>query len=169
MVGRTYLERGHPVVVLVGWGPGGGPRNVMIRREDGTVVVRPFRGLRRDTRGMDLIEFVLRRLAADERVIAAAAEGYFYADGHSRDVNRWFERWSPDNPNAMLDEIRVKRLVIAEHTPRAAGYCCPVCWEGAEAGHPVDAPCRTVLLIAQMYAGQEGWRPEWALRQQEET
>jgi hypothetical protein len=47
MVGRTYLERGRPVVVLVRWGPGGGPRNVLIRREDGTLVVRPFRGLRK--------------------------------------------------------------------------------------------------------------------------
>lgn len=47
IVGRTYLERGRPVVVLVQWGPGGGPRNVRIRRQDGTTVVRPFRGLRR--------------------------------------------------------------------------------------------------------------------------
>lgn len=47
MVGRTYLERGHPVVVLARWGPGGGPRNVLIRREDGSRVVRPFRGLRK--------------------------------------------------------------------------------------------------------------------------
>lgn len=47
MIGRTYLERGDPVVVLVRWGPGGGPRNVLIERADGTKVVRPFRGLRR--------------------------------------------------------------------------------------------------------------------------
>lgn len=46
MTGRTYLERGRPVVVLTRWGPGGGPRNVLIQREDGTQVVRPFRGLR---------------------------------------------------------------------------------------------------------------------------
>ena len=45
VVGRTYLERGRPVVVLARWA-GGGPRNVLVRREDGTVVVRPFRGLR---------------------------------------------------------------------------------------------------------------------------
>jgi acetyl esterase len=53
MVGRTYLERGRQVVVLVRWGPGGGPRNVLIRRADGSQVVRPFRGLRRpkDTGG----------------------------------------------------------------------------------------------------------------------
>jgi len=47
IVGRYYLERGEPVVILIQWGPGGGPRNVAIRRQDGTVVVRPFRGLRK--------------------------------------------------------------------------------------------------------------------------
>lgn len=45
MIGRVYLERGCPVVVLVRWA-GPGPRNVLVRREDGTRVVRPFRGLR---------------------------------------------------------------------------------------------------------------------------
>ena len=30
VVGRTYLERGRPVVVLTAWGPGGGPRHVRI-------------------------------------------------------------------------------------------------------------------------------------------
>jgi acetyl esterase len=49
VVGRTYLERGHPVVVLARWGPGGGPRNVLIERADGSRVVRPFRGLRLPT------------------------------------------------------------------------------------------------------------------------
>lgn len=44
--GRHYLERGRPVVVLIGW-RGRGQRNVLVRREDGTLVVRPFRGLRR--------------------------------------------------------------------------------------------------------------------------
>jgi acetyl esterase len=46
IVGTTYLERGRPVVVLVRWA-GKGPRNVLIRRQDGQLVVRPFRGLRR--------------------------------------------------------------------------------------------------------------------------
>jgi hypothetical protein len=45
--GRTYLERGRPVTVLARWRPGsGGPRNVLIRRGNGQLVVRPFRGLR---------------------------------------------------------------------------------------------------------------------------
>lgn len=46
MTGRTYLERGKPVVVLARWA-GRGPRNVLIRRGDGSLTVRPFRGLRR--------------------------------------------------------------------------------------------------------------------------
>ncbi len=45
MIGKTYLEKGRPVVVLCRWA-GQGIRNVLIRREDGTLVVRPFRGLR---------------------------------------------------------------------------------------------------------------------------
>lgn len=46
--GRSYTERGKPVVVERGW-RGKGPRNVLILRADGTRVVRPFRGLRRPT------------------------------------------------------------------------------------------------------------------------
>ena len=44
--GRSYLERGDAVTVLVGW-RGKGPRNVLIQRADGSLVVRHFRGLRR--------------------------------------------------------------------------------------------------------------------------
>jgi hypothetical protein len=44
---RVYYERGQPVQILCWWGAGGGPRNVLIERGDGTRVVRPFRGLRR--------------------------------------------------------------------------------------------------------------------------
>lgn len=46
MIGRTYLERGKPVTVIVRWN-GRGPRNVLIRHHTGILIVRPFRGLRR--------------------------------------------------------------------------------------------------------------------------
>lgn len=39
MIGRSYLERGTPVTVLIRWGPGGGPRNVLIRRPSGQLAV----------------------------------------------------------------------------------------------------------------------------------
>jgi hypothetical protein len=41
MIGKTYLEHGKPVVVLVRRGKGGGPRNLLIQRENGTA---PFEG-----------------------------------------------------------------------------------------------------------------------------
>jgi acetyl esterase len=61
-VGNTYLERGQPVTVLTAWRQQrvtetvhlphlrtgtSTPRNVRVRRADGTEVVRPFRGLRK--------------------------------------------------------------------------------------------------------------------------
>ncbi|MFI6937581.1 hypothetical protein [Streptomyces sp. NPDC050287] len=65
MTGRVSLERGQPVTVLIaycarrapdvagdwlyfawpGRRPAAGPRNVAVRRVDGSTVVRPFRGL----------------------------------------------------------------------------------------------------------------------------
>ena len=66
MTGRTYLERGKPVAVLIRWetrpAPAAAviwhrpprrnaPRNVLIERADGSLVVRPFRGLRRTPAG----------------------------------------------------------------------------------------------------------------------
>lgn len=47
MLGRIYYERGLPVVILRRWN-GKGPRNVLIRRGDGSKIVRPFRGLRKN-------------------------------------------------------------------------------------------------------------------------
>jgi hypothetical protein len=58
MIGRTYLDPGdrasgrrqppEPVTVITRWGPGRGPRNVAVRRPDGTTQVIPFtRRLRR--------------------------------------------------------------------------------------------------------------------------
>jgi hypothetical protein len=58
VIGRTYLARlfgpdfkrlpPEPVVVLARSSfRRGSPRNVLLRREDGTLVVRPFRGLRK--------------------------------------------------------------------------------------------------------------------------
>jgi len=69
IVGNTYLERGEPVEIVRQWRTGAmqnltmrlldgnvalgntnattGPRNVLIRRANGDLVVRPFRGLRK--------------------------------------------------------------------------------------------------------------------------
>lgn len=48
VIGKTYLERGEPVICRARWTTGIGKviKNVLIERADGTLVVRPFRGLR---------------------------------------------------------------------------------------------------------------------------
>jgi len=58
VAGRSYLEGGRPVLVLISArrsalpNPPGvttralAPLNVLVRRPDGTLAVRPFRGLR---------------------------------------------------------------------------------------------------------------------------
>ena len=52
LVGRRYFLRDRPVEILVGWGPGATVRNVKVRfLDDGTVTVRPFRGLTLAPRG----------------------------------------------------------------------------------------------------------------------
>jgi acetyl esterase len=65
---RTYLERGKRVVVVTRWAAGGGPRNVLIEREDGSRVVRPFRGLRRavEERPADPNRLLLRETQLEE-------------------------------------------------------------------------------------------------------
>lgn len=47
MIGRIYLLRGVPVVVLARWQGSRCPRNVLIQFPDGSRTVRPFRGLRK--------------------------------------------------------------------------------------------------------------------------
>jgi hypothetical protein len=48
MIGNVYLLRGEPVMVLAraSWQQGT-PRNVLLLLADGTMTVRPFRGLRK--------------------------------------------------------------------------------------------------------------------------
>jgi hypothetical protein len=51
LVGRRYFLGSREVEIVTGWGPGATVRNVAIRfLDDGTVLVRPFRGLTRQPR-----------------------------------------------------------------------------------------------------------------------
>jgi hypothetical protein len=114
-----------------------------------------------------------RELDEDERV-ARAAEAepwHFYPDGHYGAVAEFLNRWNPVDPHRVLAEINqeradiaVKRAILDLHTPHVSGYCCPVCWIGAEDGEAAEAPCQTVRLLVRPYAGRDGWREEWAVQ-----
>lgn len=49
MIGKTYLLKGEPVVVLARWKGNACPKNVLIQLADGSKSVRPFRGLRKSS------------------------------------------------------------------------------------------------------------------------
>lgn len=89
-------------------------------------------------------------------------------------ISRFAEHF---NPARQLREVKVKRRTLAEHSPVehlgwVAGpsgtmddkilgvidYDCAVC--GGQRTHPW--PCQTVRLVASLYDGQPGYRPEWA-------
>jgi hypothetical protein len=113
----------------------------------------------------ELVAFLTRCLDEDERKVAAMERE------EARVRTAPIFQGHPPNWLAGVDifvsskrwraEVEAKRRILAEHTPRAPGYACPVCWDGAEAGEPIEAPCPTVRHLAQPYAGQPGWREEW--------
>lgn len=133
----------------------------------------------------ELVAFVRQRFDArmaqldeDERVASAAAnhDVIRFADinldqaGH---IRRWL-------PTRVLEEVRIgraevdaKRRILELHAND--GGDCAVCsrsemvegWGGGEETYGEQRtgeawPCPTVRLLAQPYAGQPGWREEYA-------
>lgn len=106
----------------------------------------------------DLIARIRARLDEDERIArASAAEPWnFYADGQYGAVGEFLDRWNPVDPVRVFADIAAERRILAEHTPRAHGYPCPTCWDGAEDGGPVAFPCPTIRALAGEDEGSHG-------------
>lgn len=125
----------------------------------------------------DLITWLREQVDDDERAIRRLAEGYrryVCDDGH---VEEPIEKWSdgtdrlPNHHNTWLlihdqaerlAEVEAKRRILDEHfecsLPNGimAGTCT-TCDNYAW-------PCPTVRLLAQPYAGRDGWQDEWTTR-----
>lgn len=120
----------------------------------------------------DLVAFLCQCLDRDEQLIRQAAEDYFYADGHDDAVNRWFYRWSPDNPDGMLAEVKAKRRILDDYriavgAVRQSQRETGVDLDRTNVGQQKliaarDAFEAAVRAIAGPYAGWPGWREEWA-------
>ena len=123
----------------------------------------------------DLITWLKAQLDDDERVALAAdpkrhraivtqsMTGQSGAHHNTRLVAEW-------DPARVLAEIHAKRLILDVHAPVDGydpnGSVCSTC---GERGNPGDEdavvrwPCLTVRLLAQPYAGREGWLESWTI------
>lgn len=72
-------------------------------------------------------------------------------------------RWDPAR---VLAEVEAKRRVLDEHKPmdgvgeRIVG-CATCSWRDDWDELHVEWPCTTLRLLAQPYAGREGWQEAW--------
>jgi hypothetical protein len=118
----------------------------------------------------ELIAFLTRCLDEDERVARqmTAEPGGFYLEAETESVNimtvgAFVHRW---NPKRVLAEAEAKRRILDEHTHYdvPGGFGCGICSVDPHMNAETAAGwCTTVRLLAQPYAGQDGWREEWQL------
>ena len=77
-------------------------------------------------------------------------------------------RWDPAR---VLEEVKIgraeveaKRRILDDHPYLAINGCCGRCIYGEmKIGGRQGWPCITVRMLAQPYAGREGWHEEWSL------
>lgn len=130
----------------------------------------------------DLITFVRqqldereRQLDEDEQIaLAADAEppGNFYPDGHYGGIAEFLKRWDPEDPARVLEEVRLgraeveaKRRILDECERKIERRRLRLEQGGDDELTPGMAwmALRIIPLLAQPYAGQPGWREEWAV------
>lgn len=103
----------------------------------------------------DLVAFLRERLVEDEYIAWRARPDYFQLDtigmfsafGDARHVLR-------HNPPRVLAEVASKRSILGEHligNDRCDEYATSI----------LDAPCPTILALAQPYADHPDFDPAW--------
>ena len=104
------------------------------------------------TATLTLTEFLLARIAEDEREATACLDQYMRGDGGTK--SRWVRQ---------LAECEAKRRIVEEHGPfweDDSPSLCRVCHDYA-AHDAAASPCRTLRLLATVYADHPDYRQEW--------
>lgn len=109
---------------------------------------------------MELIEWLRAQLDEDE----ATADRFHYVGCDRLDDEYGSGECDCAEPARRLSEVKAKRAILELHD---GGHECSVRDERGEIDrfHYVldEEACTTVLLLAQVFAGREGWRDEWSL------
>jgi hypothetical protein len=119
----------------------------------------------------ELVAFVRRCLDEDERVVRQllAEPGGFYLEAETDSVNimtvgAYVYRWPPKR---VLAEVEAKRQVLEAMEDQAREHLNTICNDPEAEGRYVQRAefyrQEVARLLAQPYAGQDGWREEWAL------
>jgi hypothetical protein len=111
----------------------------------------------------DLTTWLRAQLDEDERTFATTDSTTL---GLTTDAMRSYVERGPA-------EVEAKRRILGEHphepaapwgTAEVTSIGCATCHDYGQ-GIIGKGWCRTVQLLAQPYAGQDGWREEWAATQ----
>ena len=99
---------------------------------------------------MTLTEFLLARIAEDEREATACLDQYMRGDGGTK--SRWVRQ---------LAECEAKRRIVERH--RGFGFDEEWAPEGycGECEGTLSSPCATLRLLALPYADHPDYREEW--------
>mgnify|MGYP000486378513 CR=1 FL=1 len=104
---------------------------------------------------MDLANFLLARIAEEERIALGVRPGPRVVRTGDRDVERFLTVWHPDR---VLDECTAKRAIVREH--QGFGGICGTCGvRRPEVGE--RWPCRTLRLLAGPYAERPDFDEAW--------
>jgi hypothetical protein len=106
---------------------------------------------------MTLTEFLLARIDEDKFVAAHEEVRKRLPFAYPLPPIRW-------EPARVLADCAAKRAILAEHEPYdtedgGVGIVCSSCAGGG--GFNTDWPCRTVLVVAAVYADHPDYQPEW--------
>jgi hypothetical protein len=116
----------------------------------------------------ELVAFLTRCLDEDERVVRQmmAEPGGFYLETDSVNimtVGAYVYRWPPKR---VLAEVKAKRAIIEAGAPRrereeTGEYLHFGNWSSCSDDCASTVWWEILKLLAQPYAGQDGWREEW--------
>lgn len=122
----------------------------------------------------DLIAFLNERLAEDERIATAARDepesDWWWSEDAESAPERHIAR---HDPARVLADVAAKRAIVEMHARE--GEDCAICcgeeyieehWDGEEetvehVREPAPYPCRTLLLVASIYAEHPDFKADW--------
>lgn len=110
---------------------------------------------------MTLIEWLRAQLDEDERVALASPGGVYLRDDASEGECDYALTFTAVR---VLAEVKAKRRILDEVVPRIDEMDSLIESEWGNGIGPVGESEPLIKLLAQPYAGREGWQDEWSVR-----